>query len=115
MSFKVGIPCLKCSIHPSQQTNSKTGKKAKTCGLGAAWNEMNDQRIGRDQTIDKTLTEKNVWMVGNSDDDIVGIVQKEIDRINATRSEAGVRSLRKDCVSVLAIVEKPSIDYMQDL
>ena len=115
MSFKVGIPCLKCSIHPSQQTNSKTGKKAKTCGLGAAWNEMNDQRIGRDQTIDKNLTEKNVWMVGESDDDIVGIVQKEIDRINATRNEAGVRSLRKDCVSVLAIVEKPSIDYMHDL
>ena len=68
--MRVGIPCMKCSLHPSQQVNKKTGKASKTCGIGSAWREMNDERLGRDPTIDKSMTEKNIWMVGNSNDDI---------------------------------------------
>lgn len=113
--MRVGIPCMKCSLHPSQQVNKKTGKAAKTCGIGSAWREMNDERLGRDPTINKSMTEKNVWMVGNSNDDVEEIVQKEIDSINAIRREAGKRALRSDCVSVVAIVEKPNMEYMQDL
>ena len=61
--MKVGIPVLKCSLNPSQQINKRTGKKAKTCSVGAAWNEMNDNRYGRDPTIEKELTYRNVWML----------------------------------------------------
>ena len=113
--MRVGIPCMKCSLHPSQQVNKKTGKAAKTCGIGSAWREMNDERLGRDPTIDKSMTEKNVWMVGISNDDVENIVQKEIDSINEIRREAGKRALRSDCVSVVAIVEKPNMEYMQNL
>ena len=113
--MRVGIPCMKCSLHPSQQVNKKTGKASKTCGIGSAWREMNDERLGRDPTIDKTMTEKNVWMIGNSNDDVEEIVQKEIDSINEIRREAGKRALRSDCVSVVAIVEKPNMEYMQNL
>lgn len=113
--MRVGIPCMKCSLHPSQQVNKKTGKASKTCGIGSAWREMNDERLGRDPTIDKTMTEKNVWMVGNSNDDVESFIQKEIDSINEIRRESGKRALRSDCVSVVAIVEKPNMEYMQNL
>lgn len=110
--MKVGIPVLKCSLNPSQQKNKRTGKKAKTCSVSAAWNEMNDNRYGRDPTIEKELTSQNVWMIGHSDDDIEKIVQKEIEAINEMRKEANKRALRSDCVSVIEIVEKPNIEMM---
>lgn len=110
--MKVGIPVLKCSLNPSQQKNKRTGKKAKTCSVSAAWNEMNDNRYGRDPTIEKELTFQNVWMIGHSDDDIEKIVQKEIEAINEMRKEANKRALRSDCVSVIEIVEKPNIEMM---
>lgn len=113
--MKVGIPCMKCSLHPSNQINKKTGKKSKTCGIGSAWRELNDERLGRDPTIDKSMTEMNVWMVGDSKDDVLKIVQDEIEEINRIRRDNGKRALRSDCVSVVAIVEKPNMEYMQNL
>ncbi|MDO4423139.1 MAG: plasmid recombination protein [Eubacteriales bacterium] len=115
MSFNVGIPVLKCSLNPSQTVSAKTGKKSKTCAVDKAWNEMNDQRIGRDETIDKSMTDKNVWMEGSSQDDVIGMVQCEIDRVNAERHNAGLKSVRKDTVSVASIIEKPSMEYMKNL
>lgn len=115
MGFKVGIPCMKCSLSPSQQVNRKTGKAAKTCGVSSAWNEMNDDRMGRDTTIDRTLTDKNVWMDGDTSDNVPKMVQDEVSRINEERRENGLRALRKDAVSVVEIVEKPPIEYMQNL
>ena len=115
MAFNVGIPVMKCSLNPSQTVSAKTGKKSKTCAVDKAWNEMNDQRIGRDETIDKSMTDKNVWMEGSSQDDVIGMVQQEIDRVNAERHEAGLKSVRKDTVSVISIIEKPSMKYMKDL
>lgn len=115
MAFNVGIPVMKCSLNPSQTVSAKTGKKSKTCAVDKAWNEMNDQRIGRDETIDKSMTDKNVWMEGSSQDDVIGMVQQEIDRVNAERHEAGLKSVRKDTVSVVSIIEKPSMEYMKDL
>ena len=115
MAFNVGIPIMKCSLNPSQTVNAKTGKKSKTCQIEKAWNEMNDERIGRDETIDKTMTNKNVWMEGSTQDDVVGIIQKEIDRVNTERHEAGLKSMRKDSVTTLSFVEKPNIEYMKDL
>lgn len=111
----VGIPVMKCSLHPSTQVNKKTGKAAKTCGVGSAWREMNDERLGRDTTIDKDLTYLNVWMEGKTSDKIEQVVQDKIDEINDERKENGLRSLRSDAVSVAEIVEKPPIDFMQDL
>lgn len=113
--MKVGIPCMKCSLHPSMQVHTKTGKASKTCSIDAAWKEMNDLREGRDTTIDKSLTSKNVWMEGSTTDDIEGLVKQEIDEINKERKEHGLRSMRKDAVSVAEIIEKPPIDYMQKL
>ncbi len=115
MSAKVGIPCMKCSINPSQTINKNSGKKSKTCGVSSAWREMNDDRLGRDETIDKEMTHLNVWMEGSSDMDLVGRVEKEIDRINEERRSFGKRGLRADAVSVIAIVEKPNMDYMKNL
>lgn len=115
MSFNVGIPVMKCSLNPSQTVNAKTGKKSKTCQVGKAWNEMNDERIGRDETIDKSMTEKNIWMEGSSEDDVIGMVQQEIDRVNSERHDAGLKSIRKDSVTVISIIEKPSMEYMKDL
>lgn len=113
--MKVGIPVMKCSLNPSQQRNSRTGKQSKTCGVSAAWREMNDERIGRDRTIDRNLTNRNVWMVGKTDDDVESIVEKEIVQINECRKKMGKRMLRKDAVSVAEIVEKPPIEYMSQL
>ena len=76
---------------------------------------MNDLRIGRDPTIDKDLTWKNVWMTGRTEDDVPAIAQAEIDRINMARKEQGLRALRKDAVSVIQIVEKPPLAYMENL
>ena len=115
MSFNIGVPVMKCSLNPSQTVNAKTGKKSKTCAVDKAWNEMNNERIGRDETIDKSMTEKNVWMEGSSNDDVIDIVQKEIERVNEERREAGLKAVRKDTVSVISIIEKPSMTYMQDL
>lgn len=113
--MKVGIPILKCSLNPSQQVNKKTGKKSKTCSVKSAWNEMNDNRFGRDTTIDKELTYRNVWMHGNTTDNIEQIIQKEIDRINVERREAGKRALRSDAISMIEIIEKPNIELMEKL
>lgn len=113
--MKVGIPVLKCSLNPSQQINKRTGKKAKTCSVGAAWNEMNDNRFGRDPTIEKELTYRNVWMLGYSNDDIEAIVKNEIEKINLERKMAGKRALRSDAISVIEIIEKPNIELMEKL
>ena len=115
MSFNVGIPIMKCSLNPSQTVNAGTGRKSKTCHVNKAWNEMNDQRQGQDETINKEETYKNVWMDGNSNDDVESIIQKEIDRVNEERKEAGLKSVRKDSVTAIAIIEKPSMTYMQNL
>lgn len=54
-------------------------------------------------------------MEGSSDMNLVGQVEKEIDRINEERRSFGKRGLRADAVSVIAIVEKPNMDYMKNL
>ena len=106
---------MKCSLNPSTTVNAKSGKKSKTCRINKAWNEMNNERLGRDQTIDKTMTDKNVWMVGDTNDNVVGIAEKEIDRVNKERADVGLKAIRKDSVTVLSIVEKPPMDYMKNL
>lgn len=112
-SFSVGLPCMKLSLNPSTQKHN--GKAAKTCGVGAAWDEMDDDRKGRDKTIDRNLTENNVWLIGNTDIDMVAVVQAEVDRVSADRKEHGKRALRKDAVSALEMIEKPPMDIMADL
>ena len=72
-SFHVGLPCLKLSLSPSTQKHH--GKAAKTCSVGDAWKEMNDEREGRDKTIDHELTKDNVWLCGNTDMDLEQVIQ----------------------------------------
>lgn len=113
--MKVGIPVMKCSLNPSNTVNKKTGKKSQTCPVDLAWQEMNDERIGRDEDIDHDMTHLNVWMDGKSSDDVVQMVQNKIDEINRIKHENGKRSLRKDAVSVIEVIEKPNIEYMSEL
>lgn len=113
--MRVGIPMMKCSLNPSQQVNKQTGKRSKTCGVKSAWEEMNDERLGRDPTIDKEMTHLNIWMEGSSDMDVEEIIKQEIERINLERKAHGKRALRSDTVSCIAIVEKPNMEYMQNL
>lgn len=113
--MKVGIPVMKCSLNPSNTVNKKTGKKSQTCPVDLAWQEMNDERIERDMDINPDMTYRNVWMEGNSGDDVVQIVQAKIDEINRIKRENGKRVLRKDAVSVIEVIEKPNIEYMSEL
>ena len=105
---------MKCSLHPSKMVHKHTGKN-KTCGLNAAWREMNDERIGRDPSIDKSMTHLNVWMEGSSDMDVIRKVEEEVKRITEERRSFGKRGLRADAVSVIALIEKPNMEYMKDL
>ena len=106
-TMKVGIPFMKCSINPSSQ-------KSNTCDLQKAWREMNDERIGKDETINHSMTYKNIWMHGQSEDDVIQKVQNKIQEINTIRKQAGKRAMRKDCVSVVEFIEKPNIDFMKE-
>ena len=109
----VGLPCMKLSLSPSTQMRS--GKKAATCSVSAAWNEMNDERRGRDRTIDRSQTHLNIWIHGSTDMDMNQEVQQYVDRVNKEKKVHGKRSLRCDAVTGLAIVEKPPMDYMMTL
>lgn len=112
-SFSVGLPCMKLSLNPSNQKHN--GKAAKTCSVGSAWEEMSDKRRGKDKSIDKNLTENNVWLIGDTDIDMVGVVQAEVDAISAERKEYGKRALRKDTVSAIEMIEKVPIEVMMEL
>lgn len=112
-SFSVGLPCMKLSLNPSNQKHN--GKAAKTCSVGSAWEEMSNKRRGKDKSIDKNLTENNVWLIGDTDIDMVGVVQAEVDAISAERKEHGKRALRKDTVSAIEMIEKVPIEVMMEL
>ena len=112
-SFSVGLPCMKLSLNPSTQMHN--GKAAKTCSVGSAWEEMNDKRRGKDKSIDKSLTENNVWLIGNTDINMVGVVKAEVDSISAERKEHGKRALRKDAVSAIEMIEKVPVEVMMNL
>lgn len=112
-NFHVGLPCLKLSLNPSTQTHN--GRKARTCSVGCAWDEMNDKRKGKDRSIDHDLTENNVWLAGSTDIDMPQAIQKEIDRINAERAEYGKRKMRSDAISAIELIQKPPMDVMETL
>ena len=112
-SFSVGLPCMKLSLNPSNQKHN--GKAAKTCSVVSAWEEMSDKRRGKDKSIDKNLTENNVWLICDTDIDMVGVVQAEVDAISAERKEHGKRALRKDTVSAIEMIEKVPVEVMMDL
>ena len=111
--FHVGLPCLKLSLHPSTQVHK--GKKAKTCSVGSAWDEMSDKRKGRDRTIDHSLTKDNIWICGNTNMDMEQVIQAEIDRINSVRAEHGKRKMRSDAVSAIEMIQKPPMELMESL
>ncbi|MCR4657460.1 MAG: plasmid recombination protein, partial [Lachnospiraceae bacterium] len=111
--FHVGLPCLKLSLNPSNQRHH--GKAARTCSVSDAWREMNDERKGRDRTIDHSLTPDNAWLCGNTDMDVPGIIQAEIDRINAERADHGKRKMRLDAVSAIELIQKPPMELMETL
>ena len=87
----VGLPCMKLSLSPSNQKHH--GKAARTCSAKDAWAEMNDERRGRDTTIDRSMTYHNVWLTGNTEMDI----------------------LRFDAVTGIEMIEKPPMEYMEKL
>ncbi|MBO4389794.1 MAG: hypothetical protein J5825_02925, partial [Lachnospiraceae bacterium] len=111
--FHVGLPCLKLSLNPSNQRHH--GKAARTCSVSDAWREMNDERRGRDDTIDHSLTKDNVWLCGNTDMDMEKVIQAEIDRINAVRAEHGKRKMRIDAVSAIEMIQKPPMEVLETL
>lgn len=112
-AFHVGLPCLKLSLKPSNQRHH--GKAARTCSVRDAWREMNDERRGRDETIDHEMTKNNLWLVGNTELDMEQVIQAEIDRINVDKKTHGKPSLRCDCVSGIAMVEKVPMEIMEGL
>ena len=80
----VGLPFMKLSLSPSTQKHN--GKKAGTCSVKAAWDEMRDVRRGRDETIDRSMTDQNVWLCGSTEMDLEAEIQKYIDQVNAAVS-----------------------------
>ncbi len=111
--FHVGLPCLKLSLNPSTQTHN--GRKARTCSVGCAWDEMNDKRRGKDRSIDHNLTENNIWLIGNTDMDMPQLIQNEIDLINADRINHGKRRIRTDAISAIELIQKPPMELMETL
>ena len=111
--FHVGLPCLKLSLNPSNQRHH--GKAARTCSVSDAWREMNDERRGKDKTIDHELTKDNIWLCGSTDMDMEQVIQAEIDRINAIRAEHGKRKMRIDAVSAIEMIQKPPMELMETL
>ena len=111
--YHVGLPCMKLSLNPSSQKHN--GKAAKTCSVRCAWNEMNDERRGKDKTIDHELTKENVWISGNTNMDMEKVIQTEIDRINNERVALGKRKLRTDAVSAIELIQKPPMEVMESL
>lgn len=111
--FHVGLPCLKLSLNPSNQRHH--GKAARTCSVSDAWREMNDERRGRDDTIDHSLTKDNIWLCGNTNMDMEQVIQAEIDRINAVRAEHGKRKMRIDAVSAIEMIQKPPMEVLETL
>lgn len=109
----VGLPCMKLSLSPSTQKHHE--KKAGTCSVKAAWEEMNDIRKGRDETIDRSLTDQNIWLVGSSDMDMTAEIQKKIDLVNEDKRSHGKRALRRDAVTGIEMIEKPPMEYMEHL
>lgn len=109
----VGLPCMKLSLSPSTQKHHD--KKAGTSSVKAAWEEMNDERKGRDATIDRSLTDQNVWLVGSSDMDMSAEIQKKIDLVNEDKRSHGKRALRRDAVTGIEMIEKPPMEYMEHL
>lgn len=109
----VGLPCMKLSLSPSTQKHHD--KKPGTCSVKAAWEEMNDLRKGRDETIDRSLTSQNVWLVGSSEMDMAAEIQKKIDLVNADKRSHGKRALRCDAVTGIEMIEKPPMEYMEHL
>ena len=109
----VGLPCMKLSLSPSTQKHN--GKKAGTCSVKAAWDEMRDVRRGRDETIDRSMTDQNVWLCGSTDMDMEAEIQKYIDQVNADKKAHGKRALRCDAVTGIEMIEKPPMEYMEKL
>lgn len=104
---------MKLSLSPSTQKHHD--KKSGTCSVKSAWEEMNDLRKGRDETIDRTLTNQNIWIVSSSEMDMVTEIQKKIDLVNADKKAHGKRALRSDAVTGIEMIEKPPLDYMERL
>lgn len=109
----VGLPCMKLSLSPSNQKHH--GKAARTCSAKDAWAEMNDERRGRDTTIDRSMTYQNVWLTGNTEMDMTAEIQKQIDRVNEDKRVHGKRALRFDAVTGIEMIEKPPMEYMEKL
>lgn len=109
----VGLPCMKLSLSPSNQKHH--GKAARTCSAKDAWAEMNDERRGRDTTIDRSMTYHNVWLTGNTEMDMTAEIQKQIDRVNEDKRVHGKRALRFDAVTGIEMIEKPPMEYMEKL
>ena len=109
----VGLPFMKLSLSPSTQKHN--GKKAGTCSVKAAWDEMRDVRRGRDETIDRSMTDQNVWLCGSTEMDLEAEIQKYIDQVNADKKAHGKRILRCDAVTGIEMIEKPPMEYMENL
>lgn len=76
---------------------------------------MNDKRRGRDETIDRSITEKNVWLQGSTNLDMTAEIQKQIDLVNEDKKKHGKRALRSDAVTGIEMIEKPPMEYMEKL
>lgn len=111
--MKVGLPCMKLSLSPSSQRHN--GKKASTCSVKKAWNEMRDTRQGRDETIDRSKTIENIWIRGDTELDMEAEIRKCIDYVNQEKKAHGKRSLRVDAVTGIELIEKPPMEYMEML
>lgn len=109
----VGLPCMKLSLAPSNQKHH--GKAARTCSVKDAWAEMSDERRGRDETIDKSLTCNNVWITGSSDMDMESLIDCCVMKVNYDKKNHGKRALRSDAVTGIEMIEKPPLEYMEKL
>lgn len=114
MSFNVGMPFMKTSLHPAPRQKHGEGlrKSPKTAYAGNIWDEMCEDRIGRDRDIVPELTAENIWIVGKpmTKNKLLQESHIHINQDNANRKSHGLRSQRFDCVDTIAGIFKPPIE-----
>lgn len=108
------MPFIKTSLHPAGRQKHGDGlrKSPKTAYAGSIWDEMCEDRIGRDHDIVPELTAENIWLVGKqmTKNKMLQESHIRINQDNANRKSHGLRSQRFDCVDTIAGIFKAPIE-----
>lgn len=107
MGWTIGMPSLKLN---------NVGMKSKHCGSFADVSaEALEERKGRDNDIDKELSQHNLYKGYRTSAELQEYSRKHIEELSAAQRAAGKRGVRSDAVVMCATIIKPPAAYMATL